>query len=119
VNRIRVALMDLQPRLRDIVVDAVDDAPDLELVSADPVPESGLRDSGADVVIAATAAPADRAVPARLLALAPRIRVLMVAVDGRAAATYELRPHQTLHRSMTRSGLIAAIRQSVQRREEE
>ena len=112
--------MELQPpRLRDIVVDALDEAPDLELVSSDPVPESRLAEIGADVVIAATNEPDDRRVPLRLLAIAPRIHVLMVATNGRTAAMYELRPHQTLHRSITRSGLIAAIRQSVQGREEE
>jgi hypothetical protein len=119
VNRIRVALMDLQPRLRDIVVDAVGDAPDLELVSPNPVPESRLRESGAEVVIAGTRDPGDRRVPMRLLMMAPAIRVLMVGVNGRNAAMYELRPHKILHRAITRAGLIAAIRQSAKRREED
>jgi DNA-binding NarL/FixJ family response regulator len=117
VNRIRVALMDLQPRLRDIVADALAEAPDLELVSTDPVPESRLDEIDADVVIAAINDPGDREVPLRVLARAPRLHVLMVATHGRTAAMYELR--QTLHRSISRSGLIAAIRQSVQGREEE
>jgi hypothetical protein len=111
--------MDLRPRLRDIVVDAVGDAPDLELVSPDPVPESRLRESGADVVIAGTREPDDPRVPMRLLLTAPAIRVLMVAVNGRDAAMYELRPHKIVHRSITRAGLIAAIRQSMKRREED
>ena len=117
MNRIRVALMDLQPRLRDIVVDALEEAPDLELVSTDPVPESRLEEIGVDVVIAATNDPDERDVPLRLLAIAPRLHVLMVATNGHTAAMYEMR--QTLHRSISRSGLIAAIRQSVQGREEE
>jgi DNA-binding NarL/FixJ family response regulator len=119
VNRIRVALMDLQPRLWDIVIDALHEAPDLELVSNVAVPESQLEQIGADVVIAGTNEPDDRRVPLRLLAIAPRIHVLMVATNGRTAAMYELRPHQTLHRSISRSDLIAAIRQSVEGREEE
>ena len=112
--------MDLQPRrLRDVVIDAVSDAPDLELVSPDPVSESRLREGVADVVVASAREPGDRRLPARLLALAPRLRVVMVAVNGRTAAMWEMRPHKTLRRSITRSGLIAAIRRSVQRREEE
>lgn len=111
--------MDLHPRLRDIVVDAVGGAADLELLSIDPVPEWRLDQVGADVVIAGATDPDDRRVAARLLKLAPRIRLLMVAINGRTAAMYELRPHQTLHRAITQSGLIAAIRQSMQGREEE
>ena len=111
--------MELQPRLRDIVVDALDEAPDLELVSREPVPESRLEGIGADVVISGTNDPEDRRAPLRLLALAPRSHVLMVGTDGRTAAMYQLRPHQTLHRSISRAGLIDAIRQSVQGREED
>lgn len=111
--------MELQPRLRDIVIDALDEAPDLELVSTSPVPEVRLEESGADVVIAGTDEPDSRSLPLRILSIAPRLHVLMVATNGQTAAMYELHPHQTLHRSLTRAGLIAAIRQSVERREEE
>jgi hypothetical protein len=109
----------LQPRLRDIVIDALHEAPDLELVSAEPVSEDRLGESGADVVIASTSEPDNRSVPLRILSLAPRLHVLMVAANGLTAAMYELRPHQTVHRAITQAGLIAAIRQSVERREEE
>ena len=111
--------MELQPRLRDIVIDALDEAPDLELVSTEPVTESRLGGIGADVVIAGANEPDDRRLPMRLLSIAPRIHVLMVATNGHTAAMYELRPHQTLHRSITQAGLIAAIRQSVHAREED
>jgi hypothetical protein len=110
--------MDLKPRLRDVVIDAVSDAMDLELVSSNPISEGALRDCGADVVIAAARQLSDRRMAARLLAIAPRMRVLTVAVNGRSAATWELRLNRTLHRSITRAGLIDAIRQSVQGREE-
>jgi len=118
VKRIRVALVDLQPRLRDIVVDAVGDAPDLELVSPEPLAEAALRGAGADVVVAGAGDPADRQLPERLLAMLPQIRVLMVAASGRTAAMWELRPHRTLHRSITRSGLLDAIRYGVHGRED-
>jgi len=108
----------MQPRLRDIVIDAVSEAPDLELVSTEPVDESALRETRVDVVVAGAGDPADRRLPARLLAMLPRIHVLMVAVSGRTAAMWELRPRKTLHRSVTRAGLIGAIRHSVHGREE-
>lgn len=111
--------MELQPRLRDIVIDALDEAPDLELVSTEPVAESRLDTVAADVVIAAAHEPADRQVPARLLARAPRLHVLMLATNGETAAMYEMRPHQTLHRAISRSGVLAAIRHCMQGREEE
>jgi hypothetical protein len=112
VNRIRIALMGLQPRLRDIIVDAVTDEPDLEIVGPDLRADRDLERVDADVVIAGTAEPADPDVPARLLSMAPRISVLMVAVSGRTAVMYELRPRQTPLGEITPDALIAAIRHS-------
>jgi hypothetical protein len=50
-------------------------------------------------------------VPSRLLSIAPRISVLMVAASGRTAALYELRPRKTPLGDVTAAGLIAAIRE--------
>jgi DNA-binding NarL/FixJ family response regulator len=116
VNRIRIALMDLQPRLRDIIADALEDEPDLEIAHGELRSDADLRRIDADVVIAGTSEPADLELPSRLLSIAPRIRVLMVAVSGRTAAMYELRPRTTALGEVTPKGLIAAIRQSAQGR---
>jgi len=107
--------MDLQPRLRDIIADAVADEPDLELACTELRSGDDLRRIDADVVIAGTPEPSDAGLPSRLLSIAPRISVLMVAVSGRTAAIYELRPRRLLG-EVTPLGLIAAIRQSAQGR---
>jgi hypothetical protein len=112
VSRIRIALMDLHPRLRDIIVDAVTDEPDLEIAWPELRSDGDLERLDADVVIAGTAEPANPEVPVRLLSIAPRISVLMVAASGRTAALYELRPRKTPLGDITPSALIAAIRHS-------
>ena len=104
--------MDLQPRLRDIIVDAVIDEPDLEITGMDLRSDLDLARLDADVVIAGASEPGDSPVPSRLLSIAPRISVLMVAASGRTAALYELRPRKTPLGDVTAAGLIAAIRDS-------
>jgi hypothetical protein len=104
--------MDLQPRLRDIIVDAVADEPDLEIAGPELCSDCDLNQLDADVVIAGTEEPADTELAVRLLSMAPRISVLMVATSGHTAAMYELRPQQTPLGDITPASLIAAIRHS-------
>ena len=107
--------MDLQqqPRLRDIIVDAIADERDLELTSTALRSDRDLTRVDADVVIAGTDEPSNEQVPSRLLSIAPHASVLMVAVSGHTAAMYELRPCKTQLVEITPSGLIAAIRRSA------
>lgn len=112
MRRIRIALMDLQPRLRDIIVDAVADEPDLEIATPELRSDDDFGQLDADVVIAGAAEPADSDLPVRLLSMAPRISVLMVAISGQTAALYELRPQHTALGDITPAALIAAIRHS-------
>ena len=106
-------MMNVRPRLRDIIVDAVSNEPDIELMSVEPQSERDLESAGADVLIVGTAEPNDLEVPARLLYVAPRMSVLMIAASGSAAVLYELRPRKLPLGDVTAAGLIAAIRLSA------
>jgi hypothetical protein len=113
VNRIRIALMNLQPKLREIIEDAVRDASDMEMVDADVQSAPRIEALAVDVAIVGTSDPDDLQLPARLLSETPRLRVLMIATSGRAAALYELRPQRTTLGEMSAPELMRAIRASV------
>lgn len=105
--------MNLHPKLRDMILDAVMDKPDLEITEPELRSDRDLERVDADVVIAGAQDPSDPEVPSRLLSIAPGIRVLMVALSGLTAATYELRPSQTSVFEITKAALIAKIRHSA------
>src|SRR5258708_6427220 len=105
--------MNLRPRLRDIIVDAVANEPGLEIVVDDLKSEQDLRLASGDVVIAGTAEPHDVEVPMRLLERVPGMSVLMIAIGGETAVLYQLRPQRKALGELTASGLIAAIRLSA------
>lgn len=97
--------------LRDIVVQAVADEPDLEIVAFEG--RSGtlretVESSGADFVIAG--ADYDFAEVARTLDERPRLRVLAVAGHGREAFLYELRPTRTPLGEVSPRAIVEAIR---------
>jgi hypothetical protein len=102
--------MNLPARLRDIIVDAVDNESDMELVDADLTFESELDLPPVDVLIVATGEPHDDALPSRLLSIAPRMSVLVVAMSGVSAALYQLKPEKKPLGQVTAANLITAIR---------
>lgn len=108
--------MNVRPRLRDIIVDAVKNEPDLELMSAELQSDRNLESACADVLIVGTSEPNDPEVPVRMLYAAPRMSVLMIAASGSAAVLYELRPRKQSLGEVTAAGLIAAIRLSARDR---
>jgi hypothetical protein len=110
---IRVLLMNLRPRLRDIIVDALAGAPDFEFSVDELKSEQDLGHVSGDVVIVGVAEPNDTEVPMRLLSKLPEMSVLMIAIGGETAAMYQLRPHRKLMSNLTPPGLMAAIRQSA------
>jgi hypothetical protein len=110
LHRIRVGLTNLRPRLRDIVVDAVTNESDMEVVDVDLQGECDLERARVDVLVVGTGEPNDDAVPVRLLSMAPRMSVLMIATTGVAAALYQLRPQAQPLGHVTAAGLIRAIR---------
>jgi hypothetical protein len=102
--------MNLRPRLRDIIVDAVTGEDDMDLIDVDRPTRHDLERADVDVLIVGTGEPNDDAVPSRLLSIAPRMSVLMVSTTGDAAALYQLRPQQRPLGQVTAAGLINAIR---------
>jgi hypothetical protein len=110
LHKIRVGLANLRPRLRDIVVDAVTNEEDLELVEVDLRTERDLESKLVDVLIVGTGEPNDEAIPGRLLSFAPRMSVLMIATTGVAAALYQLRPRGEPVGQVTAASLVRAIR---------
>src|SRR5262245_33055030 len=96
-GRIRVVLAEMPPMLRDIVRDTLQRAPDMAVVAevdrGMPLREA-LEAFKPDVVIVGTSEPADSALPKQLLLAMPQARVLMLAMSGRSAVMYELRPHR-------------------------
>jgi hypothetical protein len=106
-------LMGLRPRLRDIIIDAVENDPGLVLVSNELQQESEQGSADAVVVVAGTAEPNDSAVPLRLLWSFPGISVLMIAMSGDEAVLYQLRLQREPVRDVTASGIVATIRMSA------
>ncbi len=89
--------------MRDLVETIVGAQPDIRIVADDP----------ADVVILGVATIDEAAgVRARLYAH-PNQRVLALAIDGRHAVAYEMRPHLTALGAISPDGLLAAIRADV------
>jgi DNA-binding NarL/FixJ family response regulator len=72
--------------------------------------QAATKQIGADVVIVGTTTPDDITIPGQLLAVLPRARVLALAVGGRSAVMYELRPHRTELGEVSPQVLVDAIR---------
>jgi hypothetical protein len=69
-----------------------------------------------DVVVVATQRADDVQSVLRILARWPRSEVLMITVDGRQAALFQLTPHRTELREMSPAELTNAIRAAVRQR---
>jgi chemotaxis response regulator CheB len=113
LHGIRVGLTNLRPRLRDIIIDAVTNESDIELVDVDLNSEPDLERLHVDVLIVGTSEPHDDAIPSRLLSIAPRMRVLMVATSGISAELYQLTPQRKPLGHVTAADLIGAIRRGA------
>jgi DNA-binding NarL/FixJ family response regulator len=114
VKKTRVALIDMRPRLREIVAAAVAREADLEIVSTrSSGTNADLEQLAIDVVIAGTQNPDDCLAPAELLAVLPRSRILMVAGSGRRAVVYKLRPEKLSLGDISTESLVNAIRGSA------
>ena len=110
---IRILLMNLRPRLRDIIVDALANEPDFEFTVCELQSERDLGYVGGNVMIVGVAEPNDADVPMRMLRKAPEMSVLMIATSGETAAMYQLRPDRKAMGNLTAAGLMAAIRMSA------
>lgn len=75
--------------------------------------EGELEDASADVLLVGTDEPDDPEVPTRLLWVAPRMGVLMIAMSGGSAVLYELQPQKKPLGEVTVAALLDAIRWSA------
>lgn len=107
---IRVALVNLKPKLRDILADAVGRERDMHVISCGAGPAADIARARPDVVVCEVADPVDQEAPEQLLRSAPRARVLMIAETGDRAALYELRPTQKILINVSMNQVIDAIR---------
>jgi hypothetical protein len=119
VSRIRIAVLDLPPKLREIIEDAVAEERDMELVTTELQTAADLMRLNIDVAIVGTRDPDDTAQATNLLFTAPRVRVLMIATSGRMAALYELHPRRLRLGEASAPELMRAIRAGVPAHEEQ
>ena len=116
MRRIRVALANMPGMLHDIVHTVLAAQPDVELVSEN-APLTSLAQSASlldtDVVIFAQPQ-ATKHDYAALLYAHPRLRLIAISGDGRAAAVYELQPQQIPLGALSPETLIQAVRASAQ-----
>lgn len=110
MKTIRVALMSMRPRLRDILTDAISREPDMEVVAAPGGPASTLNAGPPDVLVGESQNPLDAGPPSGLLRAVPGARVLMVSGLGDQAAVYELRPTRAVIGTVGIHQVIEAIR---------
>jgi chemotaxis response regulator CheB len=114
---IRVALMSMRPRLRDILTDVVAREKDMKLIPCQIGPDDEVAVVRPDVIVCEIEDPTDDEFPTRLLRTLPSARVLMVADAGDQAAVYELRPTRKVLLNVSMNQVIHAIRFGLDQRE--
>jgi len=110
LTHIRIAMMDVRPRLRDMVFDAVTNESDIEVVTTELKSLQDLRPLDVNVVIIGAPEPADAGRAVQVMMAAPRTRVLMIAPTAETAVMYELHPCATAYGEISASSLVHAIR---------
>ena len=113
VSTIRVALVSLRPKLRDILTDVVAREQDMEVIHSKMGSDAELAAARPNVLVCEIGNPLDGGLPARLLRAVPRSRVLMIADTGDRAALYELRPTRKVLQDVSIKQVIDAIRFGV------
>ena len=107
---IRVALISMKPKLRDILSDAVAREQDMKLIQCQVGRDTEIARARPDVLVCEIDDPVDVDVPTRLRRAVPRARVLMTAETGERAALYELRPTRKVLLNVSMNQVIDAIR---------
>src|SRR5713226_3661685 len=108
VKPVRLLLVEVPLMLRSIIVDALFNQPEVELLDGD-VSRSPLAADDVDVVLVGAADPHDFEKASSLLAEWPKSRILVVASSGRDAVMYELHPRKLALGDVSPSGLVKMI----------
>ena len=112
VEPIGIVLIDMPALLRDIVIDTIAGARDLQLLAAFPG-TAGLVDpvrrTGAEVVVTAVSVATPERV-SRLLRDYPLVRIVGITDDGATGEFYENRPHRLHLTDVSQGSLLEAIR---------
>jgi hypothetical protein len=112
----RVALLDMKPRLHNILTDAIEHVPELELVDWETGPVEAKRRPRPEVLILEVADPRDPAVPLDLLNVEAGARILLISSSGAEATIHQLRVDCGLMENVAIDQLLEAIRYGVESR---
>ena len=108
VRRVRVLLCEVPLLLRSIIVDALFNRPEVELLDGD-LSQPPLGADDVDVVLVGAVDPHDLEKASSLLAEWPKSRILVVASSGRDAVMYELYPRKLALGDVSPGGLVKMI----------
>jgi hypothetical protein len=106
-------MVERMPRmLRDIIENAIAQAPDMELLPPRPAARRRprARATDPDVVVVATPRLESFQLREQWLEEWPRARILVVETSGRRSVIYELRPHATPLGELSPAQLVEVIR---------
>ena len=111
MEKSHLLLVDMPRMLRDVVVDAISRADDVELVGdVDALgAREALREAAVDFVITGRD---DSRLATGLLSVRPRLKVLAMIDDGRESALYELRPEKVPLGELSPRRLVAIVREA-------
>lgn len=113
VKKTRLLIASVPPLLGDIVRDALESEPGVEVVGSggnmDDL-DATVDACAADVVLAEEPGPALSDPYLRLMYLHPRLRLLTVSPDGRRASIWRLAPERRVLADVTPRGLADALR---------
>ena len=105
----KVLVLDMPRLMREIVEGTISKQLDMDLVTPG---QSTMRVEPVepDIAVVGTREPGDAARPNALLRQWPRSHVVMLALSGRDAALYSLRPHKTPLGEVSPTRLIEIMR---------
>lgn len=113
MTQTRIVLGPSSQIVGDLLASILDGEPDLRIVARvrdAPAIEAAVRAHDADAVVLALPEHAGMPHVRSLLEAHPRLRVVLLAPDGRSARVVELRPHETRLHDIAPRSLAAALR---------
>jgi DNA-binding NarL/FixJ family response regulator len=113
VERIKILVFGSSRLLREVVVDILAEAPEIDVVTEVPEPEQLTARAGAtspDCVIASLEDADLSTLLPHLLLRGPRMKVLALTDDGRTGFLYELRPERVPVGELSSETLLDVVR---------